>query len=1360
MGVFLALGLLMLKDLRTIYRRKASFIIELIILIITLVITGLLCWALGKATSNNLPAKTYPLWAADDSKSYYVRMTNGFNITEEAYVINWLQHACPMYHFNGTKDQKDLLTTLWLKDFKVTGEPSEHRLYYELIGFDEVNIGLPADKVYGGIFGEPTDTYKDGMVKQEILFLQGCINRAFVEQHRGPEADPIPLLATGRMPPGSMSFMYMIVGMMFSMCILVVVLLALREIATEKENGIHAYMLAVGLPRWTFFTSHYIFATVKTNVFLFVAFIIIAAFSKPLTAFRICYTSFVYAQVIIAFTMMIASFVKRNLYVTLGTIAYVMTGNILKNTVNVTIFQQTKAVLFSFLHPGCAFGFIMEHFDASASYEKPVRIFAGYSEYMPVAPPFIFMFLQYFFFMVMTYYIDYVVPTDDTPKLHPLFFFGLGRKEADEPDTEEKGESKEKEQNSRHEEIQATGELQLEVKDLVKKWPNGDIAVNKISFKVHSGQVVALLGHNGAGKSTTFSCLTGFLKPTSGTIKLAKADHAVVITTHYMDEADALSDHINIMAHGEIICSGSSEFLKSKFGTGIMLVVDLDLSHREKMDVITKCANEILDVVKKSCPDAEFYGPVASQLNIIIDARNRPAFPQLFAELESKSPCLKIESFDVTMNSLDQVFVNVTKEAAGVKEVKPDVEIMKFIQKRRQFHLGGSLFLKQMYALLVRKFHNFRRDYLQILVATIAFLLIFVAVIEKKTRGKEYHIGVKNADHRDLALQNYFQQNIEIFTMVDTKNLKSQMNNFLEQQYQLKPSNDHPPAADKFAAYAQMVKLRWSLPTPTIFYLLDDRTSVVFTNPGFKYGHYVALQLFYEAFTPGAITGRLTYIPTNDKSNKLFDKDNGSNILLGLIFLLAYPLIFALPVFLYTTERVQGAVHLYARTHLTKITYWMTAFLSELVALFLFSAIIAIVLFSTSFYHISCLGPFLLFTFLLSFAFIAQAYAASQMFNSSGVTFTMLMIWNLVLFMILVMIIEAIKKHFYPITYLTFFMPSLAMFKLLLSIHLQCHQSISFSDLLRTSDDDFHPFVLIGGTTAIHAALLIGVLLYPRIAALFVGDNKQLASKTDTSDITKERERVSQGGIINYAVVAVGLKKVFGYPCNRKTVVHNITFGVSKNECFGLLGSNGAGKSTTFNMLTASLRPTAGKAYVGGTSVANSPEFGFCPQKESILMELTNTGASMILTSHSMEECEALCTRIAFLTGGNMIALGTSQHLKHTLGNEYVLTVCLHGPNAKLVEELDKRFKEAFEAEGVNDPTDVNLKYIFKKKGQKMSVMYARLDRIVAELESAYAPYSHTNLLQPIIRDCLIVGATLEDVFVKLANNSIDNRLL
>lgn len=56
-------------------------------------------------------------------------------------------------------------------------------------------------------------------------------------------------------------------------------------------------------------------------------------------------------------------------------------------------------------------------------------------------------------------------------------------------------------------------------------------------------------------------------------LKNYKRDKIIILTTHYMDEADVLGDRIGIMAGGKILCLGSSLFLKNRYGAGYKLTM-------------------------------------------------------------------------------------------------------------------------------------------------------------------------------------------------------------------------------------------------------------------------------------------------------------------------------------------------------------------------------------------------------------------------------------------------------------------------------------------------------------------------------------------------------------------------------------------------------------------------------------------------------------------------------------------------------------------------------------------------------------------------------------------------------------------
>lgn len=82
-----------------------------------------------------------------------------------------------------------------------------------------------------------------------------------------------------------------------------------------------------------------------------------------------------------------------------------------------------------------------------------------------------------------------------------------------------------------------------------------------------------------------------------------------------------------------------------------------------------------------------------------------------------------------------------------------------------------------------------------------------------------------------------------------------------------------------------------------------------------------------------------------------------------------------------------------------------------------------------------------------------------------------------------------------------------------------------------------------------------------------------------------------------------------------------------------------------------------------------------------ILAEVRDSGQSIILTSHSMEECEALCSRLGIMVNGQLQCLGGVQHLKNKFAQGYSLTLKLKPEGTintsdvnNMSEEIIKRF--------------------------------------------------------------------------------------
>ena len=88
------------------------------------------------------------------------------------------------------------------------------------------------------------------------------------------------------------------------------------------------------------------------------------------------------------------------------------------------------------------------------------------------------------------------------------------------------------------------------------------------------------------------------------------------------------------------------------------------------------------------------------------------------------------------------------------------------------------------------------------------------------------------------------------------------------------------------------------------------------------------------------------------------------------------------------------------------------------------------------------------------------------------------------------------------------------------------------------------------------------------------------------------------------------------------------------------------------------------------------PTSGIDPQTRinlwGILGDLHAAGQTILLTTHYMEEADALCERIAILDHGKMLALGSPGELKANYGAETVIVVTVDGDGRRLATEAER----------------------------------------------------------------------------------------
>jgi ATP-binding cassette, subfamily A (ABC1), member 3 len=112
----------------------------------------------------------------------------------------------------------------------------------------------------------------------------------------------------------------------------------------------------------------------------------------------------------------------------------------------------------------------------------------------------------------------------------------------------------------------------------------------------------------------------------------------VVLTTHFMDEADLLGDRIAIMGDGKLRCCGSSLFLKRTYGVGYNMTV-------EKKNSNTFDSNAMTAIVMSYIPAATLLTNVGTELTFQLPFNSSEKFQPLFEHMDANEESLGVQSY-------------------------------------------------------------------------------------------------------------------------------------------------------------------------------------------------------------------------------------------------------------------------------------------------------------------------------------------------------------------------------------------------------------------------------------------------------------------------------------------------------------------------------------------------------------------------------------------------------------------------------------------------------------------------------------------------------------------------------------------
>ncbi|KAG6018249.1 hypothetical protein E4U43_006384 [Claviceps pusilla] len=848
-----------------------------------------------------------------------------------------------------------------------------------------------------------------------------------------------------------------------------------------------------------------------------------------------------------------------------------------------------------------------------------------------------------------------------------------------------------------------------------------------------------------------------------------RGKRTLILTTHFLDEADILADHIAILSKGTLRAEGSSVQLKDRFGGGYRVHIHKnanstnmpsfqDVHRKDAFDLVTyvaptpRLAAQVIRALdEKQISDYRFSGPTIEDV-----------FLQLAEEVWDQDACKQPSAYTAAAAAAEA-------EADAEAEAKRSSGKDTFSKDASNQQSGQGLKLldgqrvgywNQAVILFRKRIVVLKRNWAVYLVA---FLLpIFAAALTSLyVRGKP-QTGCTAADQASSSsTEDAFTQvkdNKEIvFVAGPTARLSASLvSNLLEPIFNGSRSGSNRGSAalknlhlvDSFDAWQQYIKANYDKVTTALW--LGDGTS----NPTFGWAAnlFITSSITAQQFLDVVATNT-TIATTWSSFDVPFNPGIGDALNLVIYMGLAlacYPAFFALYP---SNERRRFVRALQYSNGVRPFPLWAAyAFFDFCFALVASATVTAVWAgLSNVWFRLEYVFVVL---FLYGLGSIVFCYVISLFPKTQLGTFAWAAayqaIFLFVYFIAYMSIVTYVQVNKIDSTLLVSHFVISAFAPICSAVRALFLATNLFSTACDGNELSTHPGALTayGGPIVyliIQCIVLFAVLLWldegsvgSSLRRLLERDRHTASDDELDEEVANESTRVTRPGQMDDGLRVMHLTKSFG----KNTAVDNVTFGIKRGEVFALLGPNGAGKSTTISLIRGDIKPSrnGGDIFVEDQSVIHNlaaarTHLGVCPQIDALdqmtvrehlefyarvrgisdvqhnvsavlqavgleafasrmgyalsggnkrklslgialmgnptvvlldepssgldaaakrimwrTLAATVPGRSILLTTHSMEEADALAGR-AGIMARRMLALGTPDHLRYRFGD-------------------------------------------------------------------------------------------------------------
>ncbi|WEW56055.1 hypothetical protein PRK78_001490 [Emydomyces testavorans] len=815
-----------------------------------------------------------------------------------------------------------------------------------------------------------------------------------------------------------------------------------------------------------------------------------------------------------------------------------------------------------------------------------------------------------------------------------------------------------------------------------------------------------------------------------------RGQRTILLTTHFLDEADLLADRIAILSKGSLKTEGSSVELKNRLGSGYRIHV-YHVPGSEKSST-----PQFNNVPAETRYDRIIYRvPNSSQVAGFVDQLER----------------LGVSEFCVSGPTIEDVFLKVAEEVKGSTDVSDDEEFRdaKRPEQTPDLLTGKRIGIaRQTWVLFRKRATILRRNWppylAAFLIPIVAAGLVTLFLKNFKRPNCSGPGTTREFDVKSLLSQIDLQLVVGPASKISLSS-KSQFSNVLSSSsssgFNLTSLLNKTHVVNTLDEFNDYINHNFRNVTPGGFFLGDGSSPPTFAWKGNG-------DVSFSTIVQNAMDNFLTNvsISTQYQSFELpWAENSGKALQLITYFGLAlavYPAFFSLYL---TVERLRNVRALHYSNGVQSFPLWLAyLFFDSLIVLIV--SVLVIVIFrgvSDAWYHPGYLFIVLLLYGIAStlFAYVISVFAKSQLAAfafAAGAQSVMFLLYFIAYMSVLTY--APTTKIDTLVKVMHFVIGALAPIG---NVTRSMFTALNvFSTLCKDKEVASYPgeITSYGGPILyliLQSAFLFGLLIWWDSGFLFRNLRKETKEKdleedlNADADLTNELARVSSS---TDGLRVLHLTKSFG----KVVAVQDVTFGVGRGEVFALLGPNGAGKSTIISLIRGDIQPSrrGGEIFVENISViqqraAARAHLGVCPQFDAmdqmtvlehlifyarirgiadvehnvteviravgltafrnrmaaklsggnkrklslgialmgnptvLLLDEPSSGMdaaskrvmwrtlasvvpgrSLVLTTHSMEEADALANR-AGIMAKRMLALGTTDYLRRRHGNVY-----------------------------------------------------------------------------------------------------------